>query len=211
VPSAGLLSRGSPVGGSSQTTAPSYPPGRLAKSLVAALDLKPSAPSPYSADQREGETVSSKTILRNGAYVIAYQTSDERNRWLPAIWGSINGRQVHMALRLGLTPQQCLPAGLLIALNDLVRKQHVGYSAGTGQTRLTDAARPARNFLTNEYPVGTLVNTAIACSMPWNDDYYCDYWLRRIQATPDFLYYRRSLRRPPSLTGLTAQEVAAAD
>jgi hypothetical protein len=47
------------------------------------------------------------------AYVIAYQTSSERNRWLPRYLGISNGQRCHMALG-GLSPQQCLQR-LLIA------------------------------------------------------------------------------------------------
>ncbi len=38
------------------------------------------------------------------AYVIAYQTSEERNRWLTRYLGIYNGHRCHMALG-GLTPQ----------------------------------------------------------------------------------------------------------
>ncbi|MCT0201234.1 hypothetical protein KQ302_11000 [Synechococcus sp. CS-602] len=41
-----------------------------------------------------------------------------------------------------------------------------------------------------------------------NDDYYFDYWLRRIRATPDF--YIEEVCEDAKPYGLTAQEVAAA-
>jgi hypothetical protein len=44
---------------------------------------------------------------------MAFQTSEERNRWLPRYLGLYNGRRCHMALG-GLSPQQCLQR-LLIA------------------------------------------------------------------------------------------------
>jgi transposase InsO family protein len=48
-----------------------------------------------------------KTLLAEWAYVIAYQTSEERNRWLPRSLGIDNSHRCHMALG-GLSPQQCL-------------------------------------------------------------------------------------------------------
>ena len=54
-----------------------------------------------------------KTLLAEWAYVIAYQTSEERNHWLPRYLGIYNGHRCHMALS-GLTPEQCLQR-LLIA------------------------------------------------------------------------------------------------
>ncbi len=54
-----------------------------------------------------------KTLPGEWAYVIAYQTSDERNHWLPRYLGIYNGTKCHMALG-GLSPQQFLQR-LLIA------------------------------------------------------------------------------------------------
>jgi transposase InsO family protein len=41
-----------------------------------------------------------------------FETSEERNRWLPRYLGLYNGRRCHMALG-GLSPQQCLQQLLL--------------------------------------------------------------------------------------------------
>ena len=48
-----------------------------------------------------------KTILAEWADVIAYQTSEERNRWLPCYLGIYNSKRCHMAFA-GLTLQQFL-------------------------------------------------------------------------------------------------------
>lgn len=52
-------------------------------------------------------------LLAEWAYVIAYQTSDERNCCLPRYLGIYIGNRCHVALG-GLSPQQCLNR-LLIA------------------------------------------------------------------------------------------------
>jgi len=78
-----------------------------------ALDLKPIRTKPYTPQTNGKAERFIKTILSEWAYVIAYQTSDERNRWLPRYLGIYNGSRCHMALG-GLTPQQCLQR-LLIA------------------------------------------------------------------------------------------------
>jgi len=90
VPSAGSLSRGSPVGGSSQTTAP-LPLWRLAKKACRALRSQAHRTQAlHAADQREGPNGSfKKPSWRNGAYVESpTQTSDERNRCSTRLsWG----------------------------------------------------------------------------------------------------------------------------
>jgi transposase InsO family protein len=77
------------------------------------LDLKPIRTKPYTP-QTNGKAVRFiKTLLTEWAYVIAYQTSEERNRWLPRYLGIYKGHRCHMALG-GLSPQRCLQR-LLIA------------------------------------------------------------------------------------------------
>ncbi len=71
------------------------------------LDLKPILTSPYTSRTNGNAERFSRTLLGVGAYGLAYQTSDERSRWLPRYLGIDNGRRCHMALG-GLSPQQCL-------------------------------------------------------------------------------------------------------
>jgi len=101
--------------GSSRTTGPSY---RLddGERPAGLLDLKPiRTKALHPADQRQGRTVPSKPSCRNGLCDHAYQTSDERNRWLPRYpWGSIT-QQVPQALG-GLTPQQMPPAAAIAGM-----------------------------------------------------------------------------------------------
>jgi transposase InsO family protein len=78
-----------------------------------ALDLKPIRTKPYTPQTNGKAERFIKTLLSEWAYVIAYRTSEERNRWLPRYLGIYNGYRCHMALG-GLTPQQCLQR-LLIA------------------------------------------------------------------------------------------------
>ena len=78
-----------------------------------ALDLKPIRTKPYTPQTNGKAERFIKTLLAEWAYVIAYRTSEERNRWLPRYLGIYNGYRCHMALG-GLTPQQCLQR-LLIA------------------------------------------------------------------------------------------------
>jgi len=78
-----------------------------------ALDLKPIRTKPYTPQTNGKAERFIKTLLAEWAYVIAYRTSEERNRWLPRYLGIYNGHRCHMALG-GLTPQQCLQR-LLIA------------------------------------------------------------------------------------------------
>jgi transposase InsO family protein len=77
------------------------------------LDLKPIRTKPYSPRTNGKAERFIKTLLGEWAYVIAYQTSEEHNRWLPRYLEIYNGRRCHMALG-GLSPQQCLQR-LLIA------------------------------------------------------------------------------------------------
>jgi transposase InsO family protein len=78
-----------------------------------ALDLKPIRTKPYTPQTNGKAERFIKTLLTEWAYVIAYQTSEERNRWLPRYLGIYNGHRCHMALG-GLSPQRCLQR-LLIA------------------------------------------------------------------------------------------------
>ncbi len=78
-----------------------------------ALALKPIRTKPYSPQTNGKAECFIKTLLAEWAYVIAYQTSEERNRWLPRYLGILNGNRCQMAFG-GLTPQQCLQR-LLIA------------------------------------------------------------------------------------------------
>ena len=68
----------------------------------------------HTEDQRQGgavwppaDFVYIKTLLGEWAYAMPFQTSVERNRWLPRYLGLYNGRRCHMALG-GLSPQQYL-------------------------------------------------------------------------------------------------------
>jgi transposase InsO family protein len=85
---------------------PSYRSGDWRKACQA-LALKPIRTKPYTPQTNGKAERFIKTLLAEWAYVIAYQTSDERNRWLPRYLGIYNGNRCHMALG-GLTPQQCL-------------------------------------------------------------------------------------------------------
>ena len=74
----------------------------------------------HTQNQRQGravwppaDCVYIKTLLAEWAYAMAFQTSDERNRWLPRYLGLYNDRRCHMALG-GLSPKQRLQR-LLIA------------------------------------------------------------------------------------------------
>jgi transposase InsO family protein len=91
---------------------PSYRSGDWRKACQA-LALKPIRTKPYTPQTNGKAERFIKTLLAEWAYVIAYQTSEERNRWLPRYLGIFNGHRCHMALG-GLTPQQCLQR-LLIA------------------------------------------------------------------------------------------------
>jgi transposase InsO family protein len=80
-----------------------------------ALDLKPICTRPHTP-QTNGKaerfikpqaSAQQWTFLAEWAYVIAYQTSDERNRWLPRDLRIDSGIRCHMALG-DLSPQQSL-------------------------------------------------------------------------------------------------------
>lgn len=77
-----------------------------------ALDLRPIRTKPYTPQTNGKAERFIKTLLAEWAYVIAYQTSEERNRWLPRYLGIYNANRCHMALG-GLTPQQCLQRRLI--------------------------------------------------------------------------------------------------
>ena len=91
---------------------PAYRSGDWRKACQA-LDLKPIRTKPYTPQTNGKAERFIKTLLAEWAYVMAYQTSEERNRWLPRYLGIYNGHRCHMALG-GLTPQQSLQR-LLIA------------------------------------------------------------------------------------------------
>ncbi|MFN5466220.1 MAG: integrase core domain-containing protein [Cyanobacteriota bacterium] len=71
------------------------------------MDLKPIRTNPYTPRTNGNAERFIKTLLAERADVIAYQTSEERNRWLPRYLGIYNGRGCHMAL-VDPSPQQCL-------------------------------------------------------------------------------------------------------
>ena len=71
------------------------------------LGLKPIRTKAYTPQTNGKAERLIKTLLEEWAYVIAYQTSEERSLWLPRYLGIYNGSRCHMALG-GLTPQQCL-------------------------------------------------------------------------------------------------------
>ena len=87
---------------------PAYVSRRFAKARKA-LGLKHTRTKPYTprTNGKAGRFI--KTLLAEWAYVITYQTSEERNRWLPHYLGIYNCRRYHMALG-GLIPQQLLEA-----------------------------------------------------------------------------------------------------
>ena len=91
---------------------PSYRSGDWRKACRA-LDLKPIGTKPYIPQTNGKAKRFIKTLLAEWAYVILYQTSAERNHWLPRYLGIYNDHRCHMALG-GLTPQQYLQR-LLIA------------------------------------------------------------------------------------------------
>jgi transposase InsO family protein len=71
------------------------------------LNLKPIRTRPYTPRTNGKAERFIKTLLGEWAYAMSFQTSEERNRWLPRYLGIYNGRRCHMALG-GLSPQQCL-------------------------------------------------------------------------------------------------------
>ena len=78
-----------------------------------ALGMKPIRTKPYTPQTNDKAERFIKTLPAEWAYVIAYQTSNERNHWLSRFLGIYNGHRCHMALG-GLTHQQSLQR-LLIA------------------------------------------------------------------------------------------------
>jgi transposase InsO family protein len=85
---------------------PAYRSGDWRKACRA-LDLRPIRTKPYTPQTNGKAERFIKTFLAEWAYVMTYQTSEERNRWLPRYLGIYNGHRCHMALG-GLTPQQSL-------------------------------------------------------------------------------------------------------
>lgn len=90
----------------------SYRSGEWRKAC-SALDLKSIRTKPYTPRTNGKAERFIKTLLGEWAYAMPFQTSEERNRWLPRYLGLYNGRRCHMALG-GLSPQQCLQR-LLVA------------------------------------------------------------------------------------------------
>jgi len=90
----------------------SYRSGEWRKACQA-LALKPIRTRPYTPQTNGKAERFIKTLLAEWAYVIAYQSSEQRNRCLPRYLGIYNGHRCHMVLG-GLSPQQSLQR-LLIA------------------------------------------------------------------------------------------------
>jgi hypothetical protein len=74
-----------------------------------ALDLRPIRTKPYTPRTNGKTERFIQTLCREWAYGMAFQTSEERKRWLPRYLGLYNQRRCHMALG-GLSPQQRLNA-----------------------------------------------------------------------------------------------------
>ena len=74
-----------------------------------ALDLRPIRTKPYTPRTNGKAERFIQTLCREWAYGMAFQTSEERKRWLPRYLGLYNQRRCHMALG-GLSPQQRLAA-----------------------------------------------------------------------------------------------------
>ncbi len=80
-----------------------------------------------------------KTLLAEWAYSMAFQTSAERNRWLPCYLAIYNGRRCHMALA-SRTPIRQLE--LLRATERPSEKTHIVRISGKDhETPVTDIAR----------------------------------------------------------------------
>jgi transposase InsO family protein len=90
----------------------SYRSGEWRKAC-SAMDLKPIRTKPYTPRTNGKAERFIKTLVNEWAYAMPFQTSEERNLWLPRYLGIYNGHRCHMALG-GLNPQQCLQR-LLIA------------------------------------------------------------------------------------------------
>ena len=71
------------------------------------MAIKPIRTKPYTPQTNGKAERFIKTLLNEWAYAMPYQTSAERNHWLPRYMGLYNGRRSHMALG-GLSPQQRL-------------------------------------------------------------------------------------------------------
>ena len=82
------------------------------REACATLGLTPKRTRPYTprTNGKAGRFI--KTLLAEWAHSMAFQTSTERNHWLPLYLAIYNGRRFHMALA-GRTPFQQL--GLLRA------------------------------------------------------------------------------------------------
>jgi len=90
----------------------SYRSGEWRKAC-SALDLKPICTRLYTPRTNGKAERFIKTLLGEWAYAMPFQTSEERNRWLPRYLGLNNGNRCHMGLG-GLSDQQSLQR-LLIA------------------------------------------------------------------------------------------------
>jgi len=73
------------------------------------LDLRPIRTRPYTPRTNGKAERFIQTLCREWAYGMAFQTSQERKRWLPRYLRLYNDRRCHMALG-GLSPQQRLVA-----------------------------------------------------------------------------------------------------
>ena len=82
------------------------------REACSALGLTPKRTRPYTPRTNGKAERFIKTLLAEWAYSMAFQTSTERNRWLPRYLAIYNSRRCHMALA-GRTPIQQL--GLLRA------------------------------------------------------------------------------------------------
>jgi hypothetical protein len=71
------------------------------------MAIRPSRTKPYTPQANGKAERFIKTLLNEWAYAMPFQTSNERNSWLPRYVGLYNGRRSHMAL-CGLSPQQRL-------------------------------------------------------------------------------------------------------
>ena len=73
------------------------------------MDLKPIRTRPYTPRTNGKAERIIQTLCRVWAYGMAFQSSEERKRWLPRYLTLYNDRRCHMALG-GLSPQQRLVA-----------------------------------------------------------------------------------------------------
>ena len=77
------------------------------REAYAALGLTPKGTKPYTPRTNGKAERFIKTLLAEWTYFMAFQTSAERNHWLPRYLPIYNGRRRHMALG-GRTPIQQL-------------------------------------------------------------------------------------------------------